>query len=82
MINKEDLQRCAEIEYDCWKENYAPMLKISEYLYYQTKTSLKKDLEKLLDDENVHILLSHKKIEKKIKKSSSQTLVPQGLRRA
>ena len=48
------------------------MLKISEYLYYQTKTSLKKDLEKLLDVENAHILLSHKKIAKKIKKSSSQ----------
>ena len=80
MISQEDLQRCAEIEYDCWKENYAPMLKISEYLFYQTKTSLKKDLEKLLDDENVHILLSHKKNEKKMKKSSSQTPVPQGLR--
>ena len=82
MISQEDLQRGAEIEYDCWKKNYAPMLKISEYLYYQTKTNLKKDLEKLLDDENTHILLSHKKIAKKMKKSSSQTLVPQGLRRA
>lgn len=82
MISQEDLQRCAEIEYDCWKENYAPMLKISEYLYYQTKTSLKKDLEKLLDDKNAHIMLSHKKIIKNSKKSSSKTLVAQGFRRA
>ena len=82
MISQADLQRCAEIEYDCWKENYAPMLKISEYLYYQTKTSLKKDLEKLLDDKNAHIMLSHKKIIKNSKKSSSKTLVPQGFRRA
>ena len=66
MISQEDLQRCAEIEYDCWKENYAPMLKISEYLYYQTKTSLKKDFS----------------IIKNSKKSSSKTLVAQGFRRA
>lgn len=81
MISDLDLKRCAEIEFNCWQKNLAPLLNITEYLYFQTKASFERELKKLLQDKNAHILLSHAKKTENPKKSSSQTLVPQGVRR-
>lgn len=47
-MNDKELEECAEIEYQCWRENFSPMLKISEILYYQTVIGFKKNLEVLL----------------------------------
>lgn len=44
-MNAEELERCAEIEYQCWRENFSPMLEISEILYYQTIEGFRKGLE-------------------------------------
>ncbi len=46
-MNDEELDRCAEIEYQCWRENFSPMLEISEILYYQTIESFRKGLQTL-----------------------------------
>lgn len=61
MISDKDLDRCARIERECWKENFAPLLGISEYLYFQTDISVKKELTSILENKDAHILLSYKK---------------------
>lgn len=60
-MNDDTLDRCAEIEYKCWKENLCPMLCVSEYIYYKTKESIKKDIEHTLNKEHLqpHILYSY-----------------------
>lgn len=61
MISEEILKRCAEIEYECWKQNFAPMLNISEYIYFQTVENFQRQIQKILQNENTHILLTQKK---------------------
>lgn len=65
MINDKELNICAKIEYKCWRENFAPMLNISEYLYFQTEAYLKRQLQKILENPDSHIILIHKKEKKK-----------------
>ena len=62
-INEEELKACAKIEYDCWRENFAPILNISDYLYYQTETSIRADLTQALNNKNTHLLVTRKKIQ-------------------
>lgn len=63
MISDEDIKRCVEIEYDCWKNNLAPMVNITEYLYFQTKVSLEIELKKLLSQNKTNIILSHQRVD-------------------
>ena len=48
MTNDELIKQFAQIEYDCWKKNLAPVLNISDYLYYKTPLSIAEEIKDLL----------------------------------
>lgn len=60
MISEETLEVCANIEYECWRQNFSPMLHISEYIYFQTIENFKRQLQHILQNDNSHILLTQK----------------------
>lgn len=58
----DDIKELAKIEKDCWKTNLAPVLNITEYLYFQTIESISREIETIYKYEDVNVFKYMKKI--------------------
>lgn len=65
LISEENINICAKIEYDCWKEVLSPILNISEYIYFQTEQNFKTQLKESINNPKNHIILAQKRVGEK-----------------